>query len=654
MPSGRDVAEFPIKVKEALSNPGERYRLCLPFHMDETPQTRPFSPHERLLIWLSGASECCLRKCPRWEKRKYEAFGASVLVPVAFGMIASSYAVSTIAESYWIIGGFALVWGTIILTIDRVLLATYRAFTSKSKKFTQFVLRMSVAILMGLTVSHPLTLLLFKDTIASEVERTRTQEIAAIREQADANKQELERRILTAAEELSRQQEKYQDMVSGKFLDEKASSPNEGSSPKTDNSPTDQFADIDNQIEGFKEERAQLRADLDKWQKVYDDEISGVRTGAAGIGPLARAIEADELKWRREDLQRLNAVISELALKRSRMSSVLIEKSAAAEAEILSRQQDLEKQKLDMFVSQQGQLVDIIRGQIESGSKELDRMREEADQLSADTRERIDGLKSESRADLMTQTIVLHDIFHRPDGGGHFALTVYVVIVLLFVLIDTIPLVVKFFSVPGPYDMFLHLEEARYTPLHESHTAANPEEFDERNRMFRRQMKSRIDLFREIHDYWDNIPQLPNQGAPISVGTTPAAPEASPTEESSSSSVEVEPVQTSSPPIEGYHSGAQAQTRAEREPGPGQAQKEVDSLPLTEPKPASTKKVPPAAPASQPVGLGELMLGGGDEDKLAKASRKNDASNPPAPHSSEGAPPKVERQLGKRLRMKVS
>ena len=54
---------------------------------------------ENFLIWLSASDPGVLKNdCPKWEKIKYEAFGASVLVPVLFGMIASSYAISTLTR----------------------------------------------------------------------------------------------------------------------------------------------------------------------------------------------------------------------------------------------------------------------------------------------------------------------------------------------------------------------------------------------------------------------------------------------------------------------------------------------------------------------------------------------------------------------------
>lgn len=418
-------------------------------------------PIERVLIWLSGSDANLLHEeCPRWEKVKYEAFGASVLVPVAFGMIASCYAVNTLTDNWFIILGFSLVWGFIILTIDRVLLSTYRAFATASKKLTQFILRLTVAILMGLTVSHPLTLLVFKDTIASEIERKRDVELRDIREAADAEKQELEARILAATETLAEQQMKYQDTASGKFVTTR-------SEPvvKSDPGESFHFKDIDGRIEAFKKERDQVRQDLEKWQETYDEEIRGVRSGRAGIGPNARAIERDHLVWRREEVERLSGVIRELYDERSRLSEEVFTKQAASEAALEETRREFEKQSLKMVAGQQGQMLEILKGQIDSASKEVDRLRADAAMLTENTRKRIQGIMDERRSDLMVQTLVLHEIFKKSDGSGHFALMVYIILVGLFTLIDTIPLVVKFFSLPGPYDMLVHYRDTCKLPM---------------------------------------------------------------------------------------------------------------------------------------------------------------------------------------------
>ena len=202
-------------------------------HAQSSGQTRP--PKERnwlesTFIWLSGAGADSLALCPKWEQRKYVAFGAAVLVPTVFALVAASYAVSTLTSSLWVIIPVALMWAFIILTIDRALLATYRVYQPKSKKITQFTLRLCVAVLMGLTISHPLTLLLFKDTITAQIETERDAEIAAVRKSFQTNKTEVETRIQSVEASIAKNRAEYKDSFEAKFI---AEDPNAAVEPAT-------------------------------------------------------------------------------------------------------------------------------------------------------------------------------------------------------------------------------------------------------------------------------------------------------------------------------------------------------------------------------------------------------------------------------------
>src|SRR6478736_7322177 len=137
---------------------------------------------KRTFFWLSGAGTETLEKCPAWEQRKYVAFGATVLVPCAFAFIACAYALSTLTDNARVIYPVAAVWAFIILTIDRALLASYRPYMSIFRKLSQFFLRLVVAVLMGITIAHPLVLLLFRDTVSSVIEKDRAVEIEAVRD----------------------------------------------------------------------------------------------------------------------------------------------------------------------------------------------------------------------------------------------------------------------------------------------------------------------------------------------------------------------------------------------------------------------------------------------------------------------------------------
>ncbi|NNM31385.1 MAG: DUF4407 domain-containing protein, partial [Akkermansiaceae bacterium] len=174
---------------------------------------RPSNGVKRVFFWLSGAGTAELEQCPEWEQRKYVAFGATVLVPTLFAFVACAYALSTISTDWRIIVPVALVWSFIILTVDRALLATYRSFQGVHRKLSQFALRFVVAILMGLTISHPLTLLLFKDTVHSAIEAEREAEISLVRGEAETAKMAVEKKIAAVESDIAGRREDWKESL---------------------------------------------------------------------------------------------------------------------------------------------------------------------------------------------------------------------------------------------------------------------------------------------------------------------------------------------------------------------------------------------------------------------------------------------------------
>lgn len=458
----------------------------------ERSQPRMLSPLAKGMIWLAGADDEKLARCPKWEVRKYEAFGATVLVPSTFGAIAASYAVSTVTpEGYdWIAYAFAAVWGLIILTIDRALLSSYRAFASPFTKFTQFILRFTVAILMGFAIAHPLTLLLFKDTIATEVDKTRDAEIEEVRLAFAENKANLQTRIAAANETFQKFDTQRQEAMNAPFegsgaeqqpqVTETTSSTKQVMEEQVEQATTAkraQLANLDTQLEKHNADLAKVREEYSKWQEEYDAEISGQRGGSAGIGPRAKSIEADQLSWRRTETARLTELVTSLTKQRTQLSDDILEAeqairsryadTAAAEAEsiredelrIASLQRDLRSQRLAIFQKQQEELADQYKAQMDSAKLERDRLMAEDEQLAKLQADRIEKITNDPREDLLTQTLVLHHLFEKGDEGGHFAMLVYGMIAGLFMLIDTIPLVVKFFTKSSVYDRLIKEEE---------------------------------------------------------------------------------------------------------------------------------------------------------------------------------------------------
>ena len=446
-----------------------------------------------IFVWLSGAGPEEIEQCPSWEQRKYVAFGATVLVPCLFAVIACGYALSTLTDDWRVIAAVSAVWAFIILAVDRALLASYRAFLPVHKKLGQFFLRFVVAMLMGVTIAHPLTLLIFRDTIHSEIERDRQTEVAAVREDAAGERDGIRVRLEGLEDEVAAQQQKWDETFNAQFLVAEQVNA-EGEPEENEHLPDEVKAEIgtgrapfEEKIAGYQTnfdedtERARtLQADLDHWQREFEREVNGQRSGIVGLGPRAKSIRDDQLVWRRDESKRLATQLEFLTteMNRLRTEADAVEAGIVADYEValaaqmkldreeadrvLALKRQLQQEQTDQFVGQQNLLRANMAKQMEAKLQELGRVQEELATVTKDENTRVEEILAEPRRDLLVQSLAMHHLWKNGGEGGQFAFTAYIILTLLFMLVDTMPLLVKFFSKPGPYDALLDRDEIQY------------------------------------------------------------------------------------------------------------------------------------------------------------------------------------------------
>ena len=455
---------------------------------------------KRGFFWLAGAGTETIERCPNWEQRKYVAFGATVLVPCAFAFIACSYALSTISDKPGVIYPVAAVWAFIILTIDRALLAGYRPYLSIFRKMAQFSLRLVVAILMGITIAHPLVLLLFRDTVSSVIETDRAAEIEVVRAGFDGEKEKVRTRITTLEESLAEQRLRWNESFQAKFIlqeNEDASSaiPGLSAEQQTELKAATEEATLpfrtrlevlQTQADELTPQYTKLQTELSFWQSEFEKELNGQRSGLVGEGPRARSIRSDQLEPRREETKRLGGLLEHLSAEKSTLQTQVRQAEASAiglfeaklaeialankaEAErVAVLKQKVENDQADQFVTQQNALRETIKQQIDARLLEMERTQEELAAVGTEESERLAALRAEPRRDILTQTLALHRLFEAGNEGGKFAFYTYIVLTMLFMLVDTIPLIVKFFTKPGPYDTLVDRDEITFDSEHQA------------------------------------------------------------------------------------------------------------------------------------------------------------------------------------------
>lgn len=453
---------------------------------------------KRAFFWLSGAGTETLEQCPKWEQRKYVAFGATVLVPCAFAFIACAYALSTITDNARVIYPVAAVWAFIILTIDRALLAGYRPYMSIFRKLSQFSLRLVVAVLMGITIAHPLVLLLFRDTVSSVIEKDRAAEIETVRGGFAAEKEKIRGQAEALEIIIGEQRQKWNESFQAKFILQENENADAAIPGLTAEQQVELKKSIDEGTAPFRERLAiiekqsaeltpqytKLQTELGFWQAEFERELNGQRSGIRGEGPRARSIRSDQLEPRREESKRLGGLLEHLTGEKATLQKQSREAEAAAIAQFETKlteiakanqaeadrvaglKRKVEEDQAGQFVTQQNALRDTIKQQIDTRLTELKRVQDELAGVAHEEAERLSSIRAEARKDILTQTLALHALFKQGSQGGQFALYTYFVLTMLFMLVDTIPLIVKFFTKPGPYDTLVDRDEITYDAEH--------------------------------------------------------------------------------------------------------------------------------------------------------------------------------------------
>jgi hypothetical protein len=508
------------------------------------------NPMKRVFFWLSGAGTETLERCPNWEQRKYVAFGATVLVPCAFAFIACAYALSTITDKPGVIYPVAAVWSFIILTIDRALLAGYRPYLSVFRKLAQFSLRLVVAILMGITIAHPLVLLLFRDTVSSVIESDRAADIELVRAGFDKEKDKVRNRIESLDEALAQQRQRWNESFQAKFIlqeNDDAGSAIPGLTAEqqielkaaTDEATAPFRARLDvvqKQSDELTPQYATLQTELSYWQAEFERELNGQRSGLAGEGPRARSIRSDQLEPRREETKRLGALLEHLSAEKATLQTLAreaesgaislfeaklaeIELANKAEAErVATLRQRVESDQAEQFVTQQNSLRETIKLQIDTHLVDLQRTQDALAAVGTEESNRLASIRAEPRRDILTQTLALHRLFQAGNEGGKFAFYTYIVLTLLFMLVDTIPLIVKFFTKPGPYDTLVDRDEMTFDSEHRAFRETRSRYMDQltsgnliavtRNRNLEHALVDGVEHTRAAREFLDSLVEM--------------------------------------------------------------------------------------------------------------------------------------------------
>ena len=288
---------------------------------------------KNFLIWCSGADIELLMTCTRPVTMKYAQLGFLILIPSMFAFIAASYWLSTVfahdQHALYIALGGGLFWSIVIFSLDRFLVMT----VTKSKSILRdlfsipVISRLTLAILIGYVVAHPLVLKMFEPNLKEMLhERNEVK--------AKAKAQEYDDKIKTVNAEIKALAADTDKLKDGGFNAQQC-----GEDPELQRLITAKQGEISTA------------------EQEYADEVAGgpkSRTKRPKVGPVARAIQTriDTLKQQLGDLQsRLNTALANCK------STLLTMKESADEDRMLRTTQ--RQQLTEQFAKKQQELASL-------------------------------------------------------------------------------------------------------------------------------------------------------------------------------------------------------------------------------------------------------------------------------------------------------
>lgn len=130
----------------------------------------------RFFHFWAGVDSDLLELCPHHERQRYLTQGILVLLTGFFAFMSSGYAIFTVFHNERLSIALGLIWGFLIINFDRMLLLTYSKYGSLARRISTALIRLSLAILIGVVVAHPLVLKLFEPEILAQIAKDQVDE----------------------------------------------------------------------------------------------------------------------------------------------------------------------------------------------------------------------------------------------------------------------------------------------------------------------------------------------------------------------------------------------------------------------------------------------------------------------------------------------
>lgn len=367
------------------------------------------------LAWLGGVDFPTLEDVPSGRDR-FVAMGLVLLTTASLAVLSMSFALHDGLRVAWPAAlAFALLWGLIILNLDRFLVLSMGSGGSTKHQAWMAAPRVLMAVVLSLVISTPLVLRVFQSDIQSEIF---TYQLEQSREQGALEAKSKEQR---EADRLREQISRHEATLNGQL-------------PTTVTNPalTSAREDVQRRAREVAGKRRAAERRYEEWQCELYGAGSRCRKASTrkGAGPLAEAKRrqyvdaADRLGGAERKLQAAIAA-------RDRAAGLA---ASQAQTALAAAQRDARER------------LPALRGQLDELTEAIDQRSRAGSQLNA----RDTGIMAQVRA--------LWRIGHHDKA----LLITHLLVGLVFFLIEILPVLVKVllsFGPSTPYDEALRLRE---------------------------------------------------------------------------------------------------------------------------------------------------------------------------------------------------
>jgi hypothetical protein len=215
-----------------------------------------------------------------------------------------TYAISTVTANPWFFGIGGLIWFFVVVTIDRFIIATFYKSKVESNVGSQVVsilLRYVFAILIGIAVSHPVTLLWFNESISNKIDEQRRAAVATRRAQSLGEISQLPKG--PTSEQVKSKTERRDCLVNLLTLEQS------GIERVTPCGGSSNLKDCGIRCENIKKEVGQLNKELEALSKQSDAEIQQESKARDGIqAQTEKDVEEIQKHFPKDYLARVDAL----------------------------------------------------------------------------------------------------------------------------------------------------------------------------------------------------------------------------------------------------------------------------------------------------------------------------------------------------------